>query len=346
MATALATFRRLPTPLLVALGLYAVVGAVVALLYATRDAVAMCGDRVMAPGDTCSLRVSRRSLEKRDWTYEQRLDFSAYENRALTVAGIVVAVIAVAMIVAVLVRRARDVAVADRLAAAEEPIAAHARPNGLLTGVLTLGACIAGGIAGLLAVRSGHGDGVDAVPLVIAVGLAGGAVALLVAGRPAGSTLVWAYPDAVRIVTRSTVHDIAWQDMQYTTSLAAEPVTMLSWVGKKDRLIVDDADFFATMRGRINEAVRAGVPERLTAGETIDFRVVKVAGGTVTLNNKQLPGADIAGVVAVRNKDGDFFEFRDAQDKRIEAVRVPEVGNIDVLVEVLSRQFGVGLQRG
>lgn len=346
VAKALGDFRRIPVALLVVLGACAVVGAGVALVYATRDAVATCGDRVMSPGETCTLRVSRRSLAKRDWTYEQRLEFSQYENVALTVAGVVVAVIALGMIVAVLVRRARDLAVVDSLADAEQPIASYARTNGLLTGALSLGACIAGGAAALFGVRALRGPDPDVVVLLVAAGVAALAVAMLVAGRPGGATLVCAYPSTVRVVSRSKVHDIAWHDMHYTTSLAAEPTTMLSWRGHGHLLEVTDKDFFATMRTRINDAVRTVLPQRIAAGELVDFRRVTVDGSSVTVDGRAVPGQDIAAVVPVRTKDTDVFEFRDRHGKAVRTVRVTEVANVDVLLELLSSRFGIRLSRG
>src|SRR5699024_10793065 len=330
VAKALADFRRVPIALLVVLGICAAIGAVVAAVCATRDAVATCGDRVMSPGETCTLRVSRRSMAKRDWTYEQRLEFSEYENLALAVAGVVVAIIAAGMIVAVLARWARDLAVADGLTGAEEPIAAHARTNGLLTGALSLGACIAGGVAALFGVRAFRGPDPDVVVLVVAAGAAALAVVMLIVGRPSGAILVWVYPSVVRVVTRSKVHDLAWHDMHYTTSLAAEPTTSLSWRGHRHLLEVTDKDFFATMRTRINDAVRTGLRQRATAGEVADFRRVTVDDSTLTVDGQAVPAQSIAAVVAVRTKDTNVFEFRDQQGRAVRSVRVTEVANVDV----------------
>src|SRR5699024_10521675 len=108
-------------------------------------------------------------------------------------------------------------------------------------------------------------------------------------------------------------------------------------------LEVTDKDFFATMRTRINDAVRTGLRQRATAGEVADFRRVTVDDSTLTVDGQAVPAQSIAAVVAVRTKDTNVFEFRDQQGRAVRSVRVTEVANVDVLFELLSSRFGIRL---
>lgn len=341
----LAVFRRFPTALVVFLGVLGAAGIGIALAHLGRTPVAKCGSRPMSPDDLCTLR-SRRSRTESEWTFQERLDFNRYENLSLVWAGVVIAVVAAIVITMVVIRWRRDIAVADQLTGGPAPLAAYAKATGGLTGFLTLGAVLVGGIGALLAVRSFGGKGTPTVGLVMAVIAAVVVVGVLWAARPKGCTLVWGYPPAVRVVTSSKVHDTAWPDMQYVTTLGTNPATMLSWVGNKDRLSIDDADFFALMRGQINTAVREGVAQRVGSGEVLDFRNVKVAGPTITIGKKSLPGVDLGGFVVLSDKNGPYFDFRNHQGKSVASTPVRDVGNIDVLFDLLAQQFGVRLQQG
>ena len=343
-ADPLAVFRKFPTGLVVFLGILVVAGAALALSHVGRTAAAMCNGNPMSPDDICVVR-SRRARTTSEWTYQERLDFNVYENLSFVWGGAVIALFAAIMIVVAIIRWRRDIAVADRLAGGPEPLAAYAKATGFLAGFLTLGACVVGLIGAMAFVRSFGGKGTPVVGIVIAVIAVIVAVGMLWLGRARGCILVWAYPPAVRVVSRSKVRDIAWQDMQYAVTLGDNRAMMLSWIGHKDRLSIEDKDFFTTMRDQINGAVREVVPARTAAGELVDFRSVKITGPTVTIGRKTVPGADLGGVAVTRDKNGSYFEFRDKQGKAVGSAATQDVGNIDVLFELLSRQFGVSLQR-
>lgn len=347
-AEALAVFRRFPTAVVVFLGLLIAVGVGVAVAHLGKIPVAQCGAREMSPGDICTLRRGRRTVGTTDWTFQERLDWNRYENLSLAAAGSVVGVLAAVMIIAVLIRWRRDVAVVATVVGDREPMASYGQATGVLTAVFTLGAAIVGGIGALLAVRGFGGKGSPTASLVMAAIALVVMLGLLWLGRPRGCTYVAAYPENVRVVTGSKVHDLAWSDLQYGTTLDKDPATTLAWVGRKDELAVSDADFFATMRGRINAAVGAVVSERMNSGEVLDFGSVKVTGPTVQIGKRKTVAAtDLGSVSATKDKNNSVhLDFRDQQGTVLASTPAREVGNVDVLFDLLGRRFGVRLPNG
>ncbi len=337
----LAVFRRFPTGLVVFLGLIGAGGVALFLANNAKEVLATCGsDGVMVAGDICETR-SRRSFNTTTWTYEERLEFAQAQNLGAIVAGLVVVLIALIAIGAVVVRWRRDVAVANQLASQQAPLTAFATTTGLVTGFLTLVAGLLGGFGAFLAVSASGGKGSPAVGLVLGGLMLVAALGVLLAGRPKGCTLVWAYPSAVRVVTESRVHDVPWRDMQYLSTLGKDRSEWLSWAGRKGTLGIDDKEFFAVMQRTINGAVATDVRQRFEAGDTIDFGDVKVSSSTIALKKKQFPVSAIRGITVMRDKNGTYYEFRDQQIKVAGSVGVQTVANADVLFDLLAKRLNI-----
>lgn len=340
----LTVLRRFPTGVMVFLALLVGLGVAVAVRYFGKEPVAKCGNDPMEPGDGCTIR--RRRSGTSEWTYEERLEWSGYENLSWVAAGLTFAAIALIVIILVVFRWTRDRAVAGELADSGVPETAYARATGMATALATPVVGVVAGFSAWMAVRAFGGKGGPALGLLIAAVAAAVAVSLLWKARPKGATLVWSDQDTARIVTESTARAVPWTDVQYTSTFTADPTKHLTWVGHRGSVEIPETDFFDEVRGRVNAALREGLPARLESGAELDFRAVKVAGPTVTIGKKAVPGAELGQVAMVQDKNhGVVFDFQDQRGQSVQSVPAQQVGNADVLFDVLSRQFGVSLKR-
>ncbi|MGC5615002.1 hypothetical protein [Georgenia sp. Z1491] len=343
-ADPLAAFRRFPTGITVFLGLFVVGGLFLAYRHLGADAVAMCGDDPMAPGDECQMTSRRRrriSSSTSIQSYEERLTASARAHESWVWVGVAVAVIAAILIALVVIRWRRDTALARTLDGGQEPLATYSATTGTGVGLGFLGAAAVAGIALAMGVRMGGVSGESWIGLAI-VGV-GVVVALLIvwAARPKGSTLVRAYDSGVRVVTQSRAQEVPWADLQYFVDLESTTFMQLGWVGFKRQLMIDDKEFFATMRARINSAARARVQESAGTAAPVDFGKVTLAGRTVVVGKKELDAGSLAAITPVKGKDGLELHVRDRSGGTPATVRPVEIANSDVLFGVLSEHFGV-----
>ncbi len=329
-------FRNPPVAGLIFFLVIGLAGAVWAVLRSGREIVAMCGGARMSPGESCSTR-SRRSMTTTEWTYDDRLEFATAQHHGLTAGGVAVAVCAAIVIASLLIRWLRDRAVADTLAGQQAPLTSYANRAGLGTGFVSLLACVLAffGASVLVqalnfTVRNQIGGTVVGAAVLLC------ALVLLVLAFPRGSTLVWPLEESVRVVTRSRVQDVAWQQMQYLVGFAEPPLMQLSWTGKAPKLTIDDGEFFALMRDRINQTLREVLPARRAAGETLDFGAVTITGDTVTVEKAVLDSAQIGAVGKGRNDHGDCLVFVDHTGNSLATVTELRVANRDLLPELLT----------
>ncbi|MGC5629327.1 hypothetical protein ACPYO6_13920 [Georgenia sp. Z1344] len=342
---AMAAFRRFPVGITVFLGLFVAAGLYLASRHLGAEAIAMCGDDTMAPGDMCTMSSGRRRRRAgggtSTYTYEERLEAAARGHEAWVWAGIAVAVIAVIFIVLVVIRWRRDTALARTLDGQQAPVTSYSTTTSIGAGMGFLGAAAVG--AGGLGVGVWLRGVSDLNPIGLAI-MAAGAVSGLVIlwmARPKGSTLVWAYDSHVRIVTQSRSHDVAWEDMQYFVDLQSSSFMELGWTGSKRQLSIDDEEFFATMRARINTLTRARVERSAETGEPVDFRAVTLAGRTVTFRKKKLDAGSLAAINLVKEKDNLSLHVRDREGATQVIINPAEIANLDVLLHVLSQTYGV-----
>ncbi|MGD7705977.1 hypothetical protein [Microlunatus sp. Y2014] len=336
-------FRRLPIASVVVFGLVAVAGIVMFVINLGREVVAKCGSDVMTAGEMCTIRGRRSGTST--WTYPERLNYAEWTKTSLIVAGIVLFALAVIMIALLIHRWRRDIAVAETLAGEQAPLTSYVKATGLGSGFLGLVGCGLATVGTAVAVQ-GFGSKAPAFNVGIGVVMIVAGIASLYMGRPKGCTLVWAYPSVVRIVTRSTIHDVQWQDMHYISSLGNEPAVLLSWVGGKD-LGIEDKEFFATMRRHINGAIQPGVQQKLAEGAEVDFRAIRITGDQLNLSGKKVAPADVAGIRMTQDKDKKVsFEFRNHQGRAVASIPALEVVNMDVALEVLAKRYNIGFLQG
>lgn len=332
----LTVLRNPPLASLIFFAIIGLAGVVWTVLRTGREIVATCGGDAMAPGDICTTR-GRRSVTATEWTYDERLEFATAQNNGSTAAGIALAACAALVIIFLLIRWIRDRAVAATLDGQEPPVTSYADRSGSATGFISLLACAAAffGVSMLVqgltfTVRNQIGSIAIGAVLVVA------ALVVLVLAFPRGSTLVWAKDDSVRVVTRSRIQDLAWQDMQYLVSFSAQPLKELSWTGKAPKLTIDDQDFFAVMRDRINATLQQTLPARDAAGETLDFGAVTVAGSRVTVDKTVLDRAQIAAIGKGRKDNVDCLAFADHAGNTVATVTEMKVANRDLLPGLLT----------
>lgn len=343
-ADPLAAFRRFPTSLVVFLGVFVAGGLYLAYRHLGAEAVAMCSGEPMSPGDECRLSGRRRRrLSSSSYlrTYEEQLTSSARAHESWVWVGVAVAVVAAIMIVLVVVRWRQDTALARTLDGRQAPLTTYSATTGTTAGLGFLAAAAVAALALALGVRFGGMSGDSWVGLLIAG--AGVVLALLIlwAARPKGSTLVRADDASVRIVTQSRAHDVAWDDLQYFVDLEGSTFMQIGWVGSKRQLLVDDAEFFATMHTRINRTAQARVQESARTGAPVNFGDVTLAGRTVTFGKKELDAGSLAAITPVKTKEGLQLQVRDRSGRTPVTVRPVTIANIDVLFDVLSQHFGV-----
>jgi sulfur transfer complex TusBCD TusB component (DsrH family) len=339
----LAAFRRFPVGLVVFLGVFVAAGLYLASRHFGADAVAMCGDETMLPGDQCEqTRRRRRSISTTTTirSYEEQLTASARAHEAWVWVGVAVAVLAVIVILLVVLRWRSDVALARTMFGQQAPLTAFSTTTG--TGV-GLGYVIAAAVAGaglFFGVRAGATDGEIVGIVIAAVGVIA-ALAIVAASRPKGSTLVWAYDPGARIVTRSTSQDVPWSDLRYFVDLQNDTYMQIGWKGSKHQVLVDDKDFFATMRSKINSTALAEVQQAAPTGEPVDFGAVTLSGRTITFGKKSFDAASLAAINAVKTKEGVELQVRDRSGGTPVTIRPATFANSDVLFHVLHEQFGV-----
>ncbi|TDE92614.1 hypothetical protein EXU48_13815 [Occultella glacieicola] len=338
-------FRRIPISLIVFLGVLGAGGLALFLARIGAQVLPTCEGQVMGQGDTCIVS-SRRNRGGTTWSYEERLDFVQAQSQGVAVGGLLVAVFAVVLIVAVVIRWRRDLAVADQLAGEQAPLTAYVTTTGTTTGLFAVLAFLAGGFGAFLAVGATGSKGTPWIGIVFGALLLALGLLFLWVARPNGCTLVWAYPAVVRIVTQSRIHDVPWQDMQYLSGLGKDAAVWLSWVGRKGTLDIDDKDFFATMRRHINGAVAGVAAQRFEASQPTDFGEITLTGSMLVLKRKSVAAADLSGITLMRDKNGTYYEFRDQRAKVVGLIGVQTVANADVLFDLLAKRLNVGfLQR-
>lgn len=339
----LAAFRRFPVGLIVFLGVFIAAGLYLASRHFGADAVAVCGDETMQPGDQCEQTRRRRRRISTTTTirsYEEQLVAAARSHEAWIWGGIAVAVIAVIVIILVVLRWRSDVALARTMSAEQAPLTAFSTTTGASVGLGFLIAAAVGGIGIFFGVRFGATDG-ETVGLIVAAVAAVIALLIVFSARPKGSTLVWAYEPGARIVTRSTSQDIPWSDLQYFISPGNDSFMQLGWKGSKHQVSVDDKDFFATMRTKINSTAMAEVQQAAPNGAPVSFGAVTLAGRTITFGKKSLDAPSLAAINAVKTKEGVEYQVRDRAGKTAVTIRPAVLANSDVLFHVLHEQFGI-----
>ncbi|OYN89389.1 hypothetical protein [Parenemella sanctibonifatiensis] len=330
----LALLKRLPIVTLIWLALLAAAGVVFAVMNRGKEVLVTCNGQPMSPGDSC--RTWRRRGGTSVRTYEQILAVETDSVQAVPYAGIAATLVAVAMIVAVVIRHVKDLALVNEISALPPAhVAVTTRSNaGVAFG--TLAACLIVGVGAWLLWRDlivGNRLG-GAVLAFVALALAAG---LLWVSRPAGIRAAAAFDDRIVAVNRSKIREIPWHEAVYTTNFESDSlVNAIGWESKTDAVPIEDEPAFTGLRAKINEAWL----QKANQGGELKFGKAVVSGDTVRIGRTNIPGANIAQVTFTKTRDGMFMIFRDAGGAELKQLRVVEVPNPDVLFAVLRHRFG------
>ena len=335
---ALRTFTAFPYAAVVVLLL--LLAWVVSRFLSRYDAVAtaVCKGDVMVAGDMCE----RRGRRGRRYTvsYETVLAQSKASITADRIALPVLAVLLVVMVIAIVVRWRRDIALAATFAQ-ERPAYAHAvRTAGrVVMWMLLAGVVIYVGAQAVLAMTiRAETVGLVLVGLVLLAG-----VGLAYAGRPKGSQYVGVYGEGARLARRGKVSSARWNQLQYFPR-SADTTGDLQVVGEGTTVTVP-SEFGRGVAEATTAAWTANAWDRLSAGEVLDFGAVQL--DRVGISEKKgavVPYAELAQIaVAKPRKEGLHTYFYGRDGRQLIDVVAGQIANPDALRYLLGQYCGVTL---
>lgn len=291
-----ARFGKIPIGAFVTTAVIALAGVVTYVLTAGATVTAMCDDERMGPADLCETRTNGVVTDTS--TYTEVLAAAQRANTVWQWVGIIMVVIGVVFAGLVYVRWRQDVALKAQLTGEHgAPISEHSRTVSTSLFGIAAGVGLIGLAAWLLLNGLSKGDW----PFYLGTALAGAVgLLLLYLSVPTNGQLVQTFDQGVRVVTRRTVTDVPWQQLDYQIIPGKGTAThTINAPGLKPVQLAPLSDHEALQQTAQQRSVQAKYRPALEAiqrGESVPFGKVSVSAQGISAGTKLLPWNQYGGI--------------------------------------------------